>query len=107
MPEETKVTRPEGKPLLLSVPGVMVALVMEVKMKGEEDLVKVRVAVTVAIDNLLEEVATTPCFKDRVGESLSALRRRRRDTPSLQVLMKLDWKPAIRMGLKEYTLFRS
>lgn len=47
----------------VSVPGVRVALVSEgypdVKMKEEEDLVEVREAFAMAIDNLLEEIATT------------------------------------------------
>lgn len=46
------------------VPGVRVALVSEgypgVNMKEDEDLVEVREAFAMAIENLLEEMATTP-----------------------------------------------
>lgn len=57
---------PRFKPY--SVPGVRVTLFTEchpkVKMKGDEDMVKVREAVTRAIDNLLEEAATNSRSKD-------------------------------------------
>lgn len=58
------------------------ALVTEVKMKGEEDLVMVR-EVAGAIDNLLEEVASTPRFKDSTSPGvlwLLSVRRRQRRT---------------------------
>lgn len=54
----------------VSVPGVRVALVSEgypdVKMKEEEDLVEIRGAFAMAIDNLLEEMATTPSVQGQL-----------------------------------------
>lgn len=52
----------------MSTPGFRVALVLErypeVKMKGEEDLARVREAVAGAVDNLPDESASTPRLKD-------------------------------------------
>lgn len=54
----------------VSVPGVRMALVSEgypeVKMKEEEDLVEVREAFAMAIDNFLEEMATTPSVQGQL-----------------------------------------
>lgn len=58
----------EKNPRMPMYLGVRVALIMEchpeVKMKGVEDMVKVREAVARTIDNLPEEVATNSWSKD-------------------------------------------
>lgn len=57
-----------AKPSYAKVPGVRVALVTEchteLKMKGAEDMVKVREAVARTIDNLPEEAANNSQSKD-------------------------------------------